>query len=136
MALYSAAQPELHDAFRLVIAESSFSGYRDIAQEKLASTWLTYPFQWLLPFLVTDQYSALKFVKQIAPTPVLLIHGEQDEIVSPENSERLCKELGENCNIWRIKRGGHINALRDRKLQADLIDLILKSIANESTQFQ
>lgn len=126
MALYSAAQPGMRGNFKAVIAESAFSGYRDIAKEKLASTWLTYPFQWFLPFLIQDNFSPLKTLKQIAPTPVLLIHGSSDHIVSIANSERICKELGNNCQFWRVENGAHIGGLNDSRLQSDLVEFIRK----------
>lgn len=124
MALFSAAQPKLHGAFSLVVAESAFSGYRYIAQEKLASTWLSYPFQWILPYLINDSYSPSEVIEKIFPTPVLLIHGSADPVVDAKNSDLLCEKLQSACHIWKLPEGNHIAAFSDKKLQTDLLSII------------
>lgn len=122
MALYFAAQPTLKGAFKVVVAESPFSGYRSVVREKLASLWLTYIFQWPLSFLVSDRFSPLETMDDIAPTPVLLIHGTDDKIISYDNSLQLCQALGQDCKLWTIEGGGHINAMQDTLRRVEFAD--------------
>ncbi len=128
MALYTAAQQDTHGLFRLIVAESPFSGYRSIAREKLAESWITYPLQPLVPLLITDRYSPIKVVEQISPTPVLLMHGDNDNIVRIDNSEELCSKLAEKCDFWRIANGRHISAFQDSALRDRFIEYVQKKL--------
>lgn len=64
-----------------VIADSTFSGYRAIAREKLDGFWLTWPFQIPLSWTVTDQYEGVEIIDQISPVPVMVIHSVRDGII-------------------------------------------------------
>jgi uncharacterized protein len=124
MALYSAAQSDLHGLYSLVIAESAFASYHGIVQEKLASMWLTYPFQWFLPYLFNNKFSAIDVIDQVSPTPILLIHGMEDQVVDVSNSEELFTKLNGQCLFWEVPGGGHIAAFRDKQLRDDLVHYI------------
>lgn len=64
-----------------VIADSTFSGFRAIAREKLDGFWLTWPFQVPLSWTVTDQYEGVDLIGQISPVPVMVIHSVRDGII-------------------------------------------------------
>lgn len=106
LALYTAAQPQFAITFRAVVADSPFSGYRDIAREKLASVWLSYPLQWPLGFLIDDELSPKKYVTQIH-APVLFLHGTNDAVVPAHHSAELCAQLQSRCQRWEIQGASH-----------------------------
>lgn len=64
-----------------VIADSTFSGFRAIAQEKLGNFWLTWPFQVPLSWTVTDDYEPVERIDQISPVPIMVIHSVRDGII-------------------------------------------------------
>ncbi len=64
-----------------VIADSTFSGFRAIAREKLGNFWLTWPFQVPLSHAVTDQYEPVNLIGDISPVPVMIIHSVRDGII-------------------------------------------------------
>jgi fermentation-respiration switch protein FrsA (DUF1100 family) len=64
-----------------VVADSTFSGYRAIAREKLDGFWLTWPFQVPLSWTVTDQYEGVDVIDRISPVPVMIIHSVRDGII-------------------------------------------------------
>ncbi|MEY2987794.1 MAG: hypothetical protein RJB13_1315 [Pseudomonadota bacterium] len=66
--------------FNALVLESSFHSYRSVAQSKLASFVLTWPLQWPLSFLVTDEYSPSQSDSAFN-IPTLLIHGSKDPVV-------------------------------------------------------
>jgi dipeptidyl aminopeptidase/acylaminoacyl peptidase len=41
-------------------------------------------------------------ISQIAPRPLLLIHGTHDDVVAPSHSERLLAEAGEPRDLWLV----------------------------------
>lgn len=68
-------------AFSGVIVDSSFSGFRAIAREKLGDFWLTWPLQMPLSLTITGEYEGLERIADIAPVPVMVIHSERDRII-------------------------------------------------------
>ncbi|MEO8040043.1 MAG: alpha/beta fold hydrolase, partial [Betaproteobacteria bacterium] len=101
LGLYYAAHGPQRDRLRAVIADSTFSGYRDITREKLASAWLTWPLQWPLSYSVDDRYSPLLAIHDIG-VPVLLIHGQADTIVPPQHAERLFAAASAPRELWLV----------------------------------
>ena len=59
-----------------IVVESSFLSYKEIAVEKLSLSWLTWPFQPLAYFLVSDRFSPQNTLKNLSPIPLLIIHGD------------------------------------------------------------
>jgi fermentation-respiration switch protein FrsA (DUF1100 family) len=97
---------------RALTVESPFSDFQGIAQEKLASSWLTWPFQWLPTLAIDNDYSPLLAVDQIAPIPLLLITDERDTIVPPHHGLDLYERAREPKELWIVPDAGHIEALR------------------------
>lgn len=64
-----------------VILDSTFSGFRLIAREKLGSLWLTWPFQIPLSWTIPDDYEGVDHIADISPTPVMIIHSARDGII-------------------------------------------------------
>lgn len=64
-----------------VMVDSTFSGFRAIAREKLDGFWLTWPFQIPLSWTVTDGYEGVDLIGRISPVPVLVIHSVRDGII-------------------------------------------------------
>ncbi|TNE97131.1 MAG: alpha/beta hydrolase [Gammaproteobacteria bacterium] len=64
-----------------VILDSTFSGFRLIAREKLGSFWLTWPFQIPLSWTIPDDYEGIDRIPEISPTPVMIIHSARDGII-------------------------------------------------------
>ncbi|MCL2296833.1 MAG: alpha/beta hydrolase [Proteobacteria bacterium] len=89
---------------RAVAAEGTFSSYAAIANDKLPGAGL----------LVNDNYSAHRYIGQLPPIPLLLIHGANDDLVPPRHSERLFALAGEPRRLVLIPGGGHIDAMTER----------------------
>lgn len=124
VALRTAAKARGQVPLAAVIAESAFSSYRGIAREKLGQAWLTWPLQWPLSWLISDRYAAIDVVDRIAPTPLLLIHGERDAIVAASHARRLYEAAGEPRQLWLIPDDGHIDAARQESFRVRLINFL------------
>lgn len=98
------------EGVRLVVAESTFAGYRRIAREKLGGAWLTWAFQWPLSFLIPDRYSAGPVAARLAPIPLLVIHGDADPIVPFQDGRALYDAAAAPKQLWVVPGGGHIEA--------------------------
>jgi fermentation-respiration switch protein FrsA (DUF1100 family) len=53
-----------------------------------------------------DVYST-KWIDELSPRPILIIHGDQDDIVSPNSAFNLYKRAGEPKEILFVKGAGH-----------------------------
>jgi fermentation-respiration switch protein FrsA (DUF1100 family) len=90
-----------------LIVDSAFADYRLIAREKLAGFWLTWPFQWPLSLTINDDYSPLSGVSEVAPIPLLIMHGEQDQVVPVHHARLLYEQAQEPKSIWIFPDGSH-----------------------------
>jgi alpha-beta hydrolase superfamily lysophospholipase len=60
---------------------------------------------------VPDRDSPVEVVGQIAPAPILLVHGSADPFFPPEEAEHLYEQAGEPRGLWIIPGGGHAEGL-------------------------
>jgi fermentation-respiration switch protein FrsA (DUF1100 family) len=97
---------------RAVVAESSFYSYRAIARRAMEQSSCLSFFRWPLSLtLVNNSYSASKYVGDVSPVPLLLIHGIKDRVVPYTHSEKLFAKAKEPKDIWVLQKGGHTEAL-------------------------
>lgn len=92
-----------------LVMDSSFSSFRGIAREKLHQSWLLWLFQYPLSLLVTGKYSPINAVKDVAPVPLLVIHGTADKVIPIHHSQRLFKAAKQPKTFWIFKDGKHIH---------------------------
>lgn len=124
VAVRLAARTALRDRIAAVVAESPFASYRGIARDKLAQFWLTWPLQVPLSWLISDRYAAVDVVADLAPIPLLLIHGERDAVVGAQHSQRLFEAARDPRDLWRIPEGGHIDATRQHEVRRRLLEFL------------
>ena len=108
--------------FRAVVAESAYSGFPAIGRERMAREapdWL----KWSAPLVVYSgllwtrwkygadlgQASAVDAVRR-THTPILLIHGREDNKTVPENSARLAKANPAMTQLWIVPGSQHADA--------------------------
>lgn len=92
LAWYARQHPKQNPVAGLII-DSAFSSYRRITRIKLSSFWLTWPLQWPLSFLVSDELSPIEDAKYI-DIPVLQFHSKNDHVVPYELGRELFLALG------------------------------------------
>jgi uncharacterized protein len=112
IAIYNVAHSPYRRHIRGLAVESAFASYRGIAREKLAAFWLTWPLQYPLSWLVSDQYSPDRAVAGISPIPLLIIQGDRDPIVPVGHARRLFELAREPKQLWIVPGGGHIQAFQ------------------------
>ncbi|MGB7934694.1 MAG: alpha/beta hydrolase [Gammaproteobacteria bacterium] len=127
IAIYNVAHSPYRRHIRGLAVESAFSSYRGIAREKLSDFWLTWPLQYPLSWLVSDQYSAARAVADISPIPLLIIHGDSDPIVPVEYGRRLFELAREPKELWVVPGSGHIQAFQ-RQTYRDRFVVWLKQV--------
>jgi len=96
---------------RAVAIESTFYSYRRIVREKLAHIPVLSILRWPLSFLIVGNgYSPGKVVGDIAPIPLLLIHGTADRVIPFHHGKELYERASQPKEFWVVKNGRHTEA--------------------------
>jgi uncharacterized protein len=95
----------------VVVADSAFASYQALAREKLASHWLTFLLQPLAYLLVSDRYAPEPVLARVSPLPLLVIHGERDEIIPVQHGQRLYDRAQAPKWFWKLEGVGHIQSM-------------------------
>lgn len=127
LAIHYAARGAHRGALRAVISDSAFADYRMIASEKLATFFLTWPFQWLPALTVDNDYSPLASIGEVSPLPLVLIHGQADTIVPAHHAQRLYDSASLPKELWVVPGAGHIQSVRDPALRRRLSDYVRRA---------
>jgi fermentation-respiration switch protein FrsA (DUF1100 family) len=88
-----------------VATDSAFSTYKSVAGEHIGL------FKPLAYCFIGNKLSPQKYIANISPIPVLIIHGTQDRVASYNHAVKLFKTANEPKQLWTIENGGHTAAL-------------------------
>lgn len=130
LGMYYVAHSAYRKNIRAVVIDSAFSGYRDIAREKLRSSWITWLFAWPLGFTVTADYRPLDAAPEIHPIPILFIHGDRDVVVPTHHSQLLFNAAREPKALWIVPGAGHIQSLNHPDVRQRLVEWLREQLQN------
>jgi alpha-beta hydrolase superfamily lysophospholipase len=104
-----------------LVIDSTFSSYRRIARAKLGQFWPTWPLQYPLALLVSDDVDLIDNVKKIR-VPVLFFHSTHDPVVPYDLGYELFSSAPQPKEFVALHEPGHTRALteksgRDKVLQ-------------------
>jgi fermentation-respiration switch protein FrsA (DUF1100 family) len=89
---------------RAMAIEATFYSYSSIASDKIPGAGV----------LVSDTYSADRTIANLAPIPLLLLHGTADAVIPYAHSRRLFDKAREPKTLMTVEGGGHIEAFTQR----------------------
>ncbi len=124
--IYTVAHSPQRERVKAVISEGAFSGYARIAREKMNLLWLTWPLQWPLSFLFSDEFSPEDAAAGLSPVPLLLIHGDADTIVPYSHSRILYGASQEPRELWTVPGGQHVDALAKTEMRERFVAYLEK----------
>ncbi len=128
LAIHYAAHNAYRANIRAVVIDSAFYDYRQVANEKLAASFITWPFQWLPWLTIDNDYSPAASIAALSPLPLLLIHGDQDMVVPAHHSRQLFERAGEPKELWIIPGAGHTQSLASEAVRNRLIEFLLRNL--------
>lgn len=109
-----------------IIADSSFATHSSVVDYNVrrALHMPSAPFAWLADYLLGwragyhfRQVEPLRDIAQLAPRPILLIHGGKDSIVDPHDAPLLYAAAQEPKELWMVSEADHCGAyFADRPL--------------------
>ena len=126
--VYLAANSPYKNNIKALVIDSAFASHRRIAREKMDQLWLTWPFQYPLSLLFNDDYSPVKYISRISPIPVLILHGEQDTVVSVHHANILFNAAEEPKELLLKPLTGHIQLFKNDSVRTDVLKFLERSI--------
>jgi fermentation-respiration switch protein FrsA (DUF1100 family) len=126
-----AAQRTGDEGIRAVVAEATYGSYRHHIKDKMASLGPLWLVQWGAWLVTSDAFAANHVVGQLAPIPLLLVHGTADEVVRPYHSEQLYELAGDPKEIWRVDGGKHVAAFNTSEAQRRLVEYLRNACNRE-----
>jgi fermentation-respiration switch protein FrsA (DUF1100 family) len=108
---YDDVGPQDRARVKALVVESGFYNYKAIASDVLSRTWITYILQPLGYVLVSNEYSPEESIARVSPTPILVIHGDQDRVVPMRFGKKIYDLAKEPKQFMLISGGAHINSM-------------------------
>lgn len=100
-----------------LVVDSAPLGYRRIAVEKLAATWLTWPFQIPLSWLISADFAAIEAAPELPPIPKLFIGSTRDRTVPFHHTRELHAAAPPPADRWKLAIRGHIGTFANPELR-------------------
>jgi fermentation-respiration switch protein FrsA (DUF1100 family) len=124
ISVYVVSHSLYKDRVKALLLDSTFSSYRMIAREKVSENAIGWFFQYPLSRLVNDDYSPVKFIKNVSPVPVIVIQGNNDEIVSEHHGRILYDAAAAPKEFWEVAVPGHVRAQADTATREKLLSFL------------
>ena len=94
----------------LLVLDSTFSSYKEVANKILKRGWLTYILSPLSYLLISDEYKSEEALKELS-MPAIVIHDQKDPIVPFSSGEKVYSLLGaKDKTFWKLDWRSHIAA--------------------------
>lgn len=109
---YLSLHPQQRARLKAVVLDGVPASYREVGQFALSTSWLTWPLQVPLSWLVPDADSAVYAMPDMKDVPVLIFHSMDDPIVPLSNGIRLY-QAALPPKVLQLTRGGHVQTFGD-----------------------
>lgn len=97
---------------RAIAVDSPFYSYTSIARDKIADMSFLWLFKWPLCFIATgNSHSPAASIGNIAPVPLLIMHGTRDEVIPFHHSEWLYERARQPKVFLKVEGGTHTSGL-------------------------
>lgn len=109
---YLGERPERRAGLHALILDGVPASYRDVARHALSTSWLTWPLQVPLSWLVPDGDSAIHSIARLEGLPLLIYHSLDDSVVALSNGRRLY-QAARPPRAFQATRGGHVQTFAE-----------------------
>ncbi|MGE8502765.1 MAG: alpha/beta hydrolase [Pseudomonas sp.] len=117
---YLTEHPERRSALQGMALDGVPASYRDVARYALSTSWLTWPLQVPLSWLVPDADSAINSIDQFQGLPLMIYHSVDDTIVPLSNGRRLY-QAARPPRAFQVTRGPHVQTFAEPAWRQSLL---------------
>ncbi|MFL5784617.1 MAG: alpha/beta hydrolase [Bacteriovoracaceae bacterium] len=115
-----------NDKVTLIVQDSTFSSYQDIASDRMRTAWILWPFSPLAYAVISDKYSSEPYFKKIK-WPTLVITGGKDIVMPAKFGKRIFKKIAAKKKwYWHVENAPHISAFHvdNGKWRTEFLNLL------------
>jgi fermentation-respiration switch protein FrsA (DUF1100 family) len=94
-----------------IALDATFYSYKAIANDRFPGAGL----------LFSDRYSACQLIQNLAPIPLLFLHGDNDPVIPWQHSQKLFEAAEPPKQFHTVPGGGHLSSWDDPALRAELL---------------
>lgn len=109
---------------RLLVVEGTFHSYQEVAASALWRRPILLPFTGFAYATISDDYAPAPAICSLSPTPLLVIHGDQDSIVPPSFGRAVYDLARPPRALWIVPGGHHIDTMQRVEYRQRLLALI------------
>lgn len=107
-----------------VVLEAAFASYRGITSDIMKTSWLLWPLRWMVvPGMPGQELDPEQRIAAISPTPLLVMHSDEDEVVPYAHGERLYAAASAP-KTFQPLHGAHGQSTRDPAVQQRIVDFL------------
>lgn len=117
---YLAEHPERRSGVQAMALDGVPASYRDVARHALSTSWLTWPLQVPLSWLVPDGDCAIHSIDRLEGLPLLIYHSIDDTIVPLSNGQRLY-QAARPPRVFQATRGLHVQTFAEPAWRQSLL---------------
>lgn len=118
--IYAVANSRYKKSISGLIIDSSFSSYLSLTDEKLKDLGVFRPCMEGLAGPADVPYSPARWIHDISPVPVIIVHGETDETIPLRSALELYDRAARPKELLIADDKGHLQALTDRDIRRRL----------------
>jgi fermentation-respiration switch protein FrsA (DUF1100 family) len=120
---YLSERPQRRAALHALVLDGVPASYRDSARHALSTTWLTWPLQVPLSWLIPDDDSAIHGIAALEGLPLLIYHSLDDEVVPLSNGRRLY-QAARPPRAFQATRGQHVQTFAEPAWRQLLLEFV------------
>lgn len=124
VAITQLARSSLQERYCMLIVQAGFAGYRRIVEDKLAAFWLTSALRRPLSAGIDTGFDPADAIGRLSPLPVLILHGDADEVVPLAHGVALYEAAGTPKELWVLEGTRHNQALFKPDVRAELLQTL------------
>ncbi|TFF42935.1 alpha/beta hydrolase [Pseudomonas sp. RIT623] len=109
---YLAQHPQQRQRFSALVFDGVPASYRAVGRYALSTSWMTWPLQVPLSWLVPDGDSAIRSIERLDSPPKLFFHSIDDNLVPLANGLRLYQHAPPP-RVLQLTRGDHVQTFAD-----------------------
>ncbi|HBZ93116.1 MAG TPA: alpha/beta hydrolase, partial [Pseudomonas sp.] len=106
--------------FSALVFDGVPASYRGVGRYALSTSWMTWPLQVPLSWLVPDGDSAIASIDRLAGVPLLIYHSVDDTIVPLSNGQRLY-QAAHPPRAFQATRGPHVQTFAEPAWRQSLL---------------
>ncbi|NWE46083.1 alpha/beta hydrolase [Pseudomonas gingeri] len=109
---YLVEHPAYQSRLKALVLDGVPASYRSVGRFALAGSWLTWPFQVPLSWLVPDSDSAINAMPRLGGVPKLIFQSIDDPLV-PLTNGIVLYQAAPPPRVLQLTRGGHVQTFAD-----------------------